>query len=109
MKNDCVARALDLARAQSERLARGDFDAYAVVLPEYARVCELIASLSDADLRAAQPELAELVAMDRALAPALAGLQDKVLERMGSLRRAERVTAAYFAVPELRGDGRRSA
>ncbi len=109
MEDGVIARALELARIQHERLASSDFEAYAENLPEYVRACEQVSNLPDEGLRAGRPELASLVEIDHALGQALTGLQDKLLDRMGSLRRSERVAAAYFAAPALSARVKRSA
>lgn len=94
-----VETALELSRRQLAALEAGDFDGYAESLPEYARICDQIDALEVRDLRASRQQLDLLIASDGLTRESLGRLKDEAAQRIGSLRRADRMADAYLPAP----------
>ncbi|MCZ2109325.1 MAG: hypothetical protein LC118_07145 [Dehalococcoidia bacterium] len=108
-RGSLIDTAIELAQHQLAALDAGDLDAYFASQPQYAGICSCIAKLDPRELRAGRRKLELLLACDNRTRATLERLRDDVALRIGSLRQANRVAAAYLPSPGARFATRREA
>jgi hypothetical protein len=92
--------AVELGRAQLDRLRRGDFEAYEVALAGYEAACDALSTLDPAAFGPDDDDLLrDLIVIERDAALELARLRRETSVRMSTIRRGGRVAGAYLATP----------
>jgi hypothetical protein len=95
-----AVHAVELGRAQLDRLRRGDFDAYEVALAGYETACDALSALDPAAFGPDDDDLLrELMAVEIEAARELARLRRETSDRMSAIRKGGRVAEAYLATP----------
>jgi hypothetical protein len=93
-----LLEALDTARGQRAALVRGDFDAFAAVMPRQLHACAALAEVGISDDEEAQvvDEVVDAIRESQAMLNAMMG---EVTLRLGHLRVARTVAGAYLNSP----------
>lgn len=96
---DAIGAALQAAEAQWQRLASGDFEAFAAALPAYARACTAAGDAFEAAGRGLdEARFAELIALDARVNAELKRQKHEVSVKLAGLNRGRRASGAYLSV-----------